>query len=342
MHRLNMLFPYLLLTAITGVVVATNISGRKQSVDAVAATMHVCEPCGIEVDPQLALIVVIDGKTKYFCNSGCRDAAQAKANDAVFSEAGPLVDVVCKMEVNAAWGIESTFNGKTYAFCTHRCRELFDLEPERFLLERCLVCETPLLGDEGFPATYLGTTYQLCSSEHHTEFKRDPAGFFMHTMWGIPSWLYYGSIAVVLVVSFGVFGWLSRRGTPAIRPSPGPNTPVRIDREGIRGEGERLVGSSTTNVRLNSDGSIALPVLIPTESKAFSVHPSFPIRAFLLMEGPKVVAMMSDPLGWGWNLFGTGRAAFRSQLPMLVGMIGFSVFSLWLLKQPMEMRTSAM
>ena len=35
-------------------------------------------------------------------------------------------------------------------------------------------------------------------------------------------------------------------------------------------------------------------------------------------------------------------AAFKSQVPMLVGMVLFSVFSLWLLKQPMEMRTSAM
>jgi hypothetical protein len=105
----------------------------------------------------------------------------------------------------------------------------------------------------------------------------------------------------------------------------------------------------------------------------------------LLMEGPKVIAMASDPFGWGWNvlgtaswvippmisldklwilqvflvlvghvyslwiaqktslrLFGTSGAAFRSQLPMLAAMIAFSVFSLWLLKQPMEMRTSAM
>ena len=103
------------------------------------------------------------------------------------------------------------------------------------------------------------------------------------------------------------------------------------------------------------------------------------------MEGPKIVSLVSDPFGWGWNIFGTlhwsmpplvslemlwivqillvlvghvyslwaaqrisirlfgdRRAAFRSQLPMLVGMICFSVFSLWLLKQPMEMRTSAM
>ena len=105
----------------------------------------------------------------------------------------------------------------------------------------------------------------------------------------------------------------------------------------------------------------------------------------LLMEGPKVLAMVSDPFGWNWNLlgtanwslpplisldrlwlvqvflvlvghvyslwvaqqtslrlFGSAKAAFRSQLPMLCGMICFSVFSLWLLKQPMEMRTSAM
>jgi hypothetical protein len=42
------------------------------------------------------------------------------------------------------------------------------------------------------------------------------------------------------------------------------------------------------------------------------------------------------------NIFADRKAAFRSQLPMLVGMICFSIFSLWLLKQPMEMRTSAM
>jgi polyferredoxin len=105
----------------------------------------------------------------------------------------------------------------------------------------------------------------------------------------------------------------------------------------------------------------------------------------LLMEGPKVFALISDPLGWGWNLFSTAGisippltsldvlwilqvilvgvghvyslwaaqkisrhifvndiAASRGQWPMLAAMIAFSIFSLWLLKQPMEMRTSAM
>ncbi len=102
-----------------------------------------------------------------------------------------------------------------------------------------------------------------------------------------------------------------------------------------------------------------------------------------LMEGPKVLALASDPFGWGWNLFGTARwtipplitleglwgiqilmvlvghvyslwissrttrrlipnrrAAFLSQLPMLAAMVLFSVFSLWLLRQPMEMRSA--
>ncbi len=102
-----------------------------------------------------------------------------------------------------------------------------------------------------------------------------------------------------------------------------------------------------------------------------------------LMEGPKVLALASDPMGRGWNLFGTagwtppplvtieglwwiqvfmvlvghvyslwicsrttrrrvperGRA-FVSQLPMLAAMVLFSVVSLWLLKQPMEMRSA--
>jgi hypothetical protein len=104
-----------------------------------------------------------------------------------------------------------------------------------------------------------------------------------------------------------------------------------------------------------------------------------------LIEGPKILALASDPFGWGWNLFGTAdwivpplitlgglwgiqvafviighvyglwissriterlipdrKAAFISQVPMLVAMVLFSFFSLWLLYQPMEMRVSGM
>jgi ferredoxin len=105
----------------------------------------------------------------------------------------------------------------------------------------------------------------------------------------------------------------------------------------------------------------------------------------LLMEGQRVVALMSDPFGWEWDLFGTAtwtlqplvslqtlwsiqvvlvvvghiyslwaarraaaslfpdtRSAVRSQVPMLAAMVMFSIMSMWLLKQPMEMRMSWM
>ena len=104
----------------------------------------------------------------------------------------------------------------------------------------------------------------------------------------------------------------------------------------------------------------------------------------LLMEGQKIIPLLSDPFGWGWNLFGLANASFaplvniktlwfiqvalvvvghvyslwiaqgvalrmfpkgrtlRSQIPMLIAMILFSLLSLWLLKQPMEMRSSGM
>lgn len=102
-------------------------------------------------------------------------------------------------------------------------------------------------------------------------------------------------------------------------------------------------------------------------------------------EGVRVVPMLSDPFGWGWDLFGTAAmrlppflslagvwnvqvacvvmghllslwmadraarqmfsttgAALRSQIPTLIVQVIFSGYSLWLLLQPMEMRTSAM
>jgi polyferredoxin len=101
------------------------------------------------------------------------------------------------------------------------------------------------------------------------------------------------------------------------------------------------------------------------------------------MESQKLVALISDPLGYGWNLFGTAQirpeallsletiwylqagliivghifgivishkhayrifdnrgAAIRSQIPMILLMVLFSVLSLWLIAQPMQMRTA--
>jgi hypothetical protein len=99
---------------------------------------------------------------------------------------------------------------------------------------------------------------------------------------------------------------------------------------------------------------------------------------YLLIQGQAMIAYVSDPFGWGWDLFGTAgyeirvgvvgaafvwysqvalivgghgaavylahlvslrllgspKLALRSQLPMLGLMIPYTVFSLWILTQP--------
>ena len=100
------------------------------------------------------------------------------------------------------------------------------------------------------------------------------------------------------------------------------------------------------------------------------------------MEGQHLIPLLSDPLGWGWDLFGTAkktydpflsveviwclqvicvvvghiygvvladryartlftnkRAIFLSLIPLLLTMILYSAFSMWLIMQPMDMRS---
>ena len=100
------------------------------------------------------------------------------------------------------------------------------------------------------------------------------------------------------------------------------------------------------------------------------------------MEGQNILPLLSDPLGWGWDLFGTAgkeygpllslkiiwwiqlvliivghvfgviiadriahhlfsekKDALRSLVPLIVTMIIFSAISVWLIAQPMEMRS---
>ena len=100
------------------------------------------------------------------------------------------------------------------------------------------------------------------------------------------------------------------------------------------------------------------------------------------IEGGALVPLLSDPFGWGWNLFGTASVyptallpiwavwlltvgfiltghvwslvaghrialqtyptaglALRSQLPIVAGMVAYSILSLWIVAQPMQMRT---
>ncbi len=130
-------------------------------------------------------------------------------------------DPVCRMEVNPAWGWSARYKGQIYHFCLQRCRDEFTRDPEKYIADRCIVCEYEKLPETcvdraAAPWTdYLGETYYFCGNAHLDRFKVDPGGYFMHTMWGTPEWMYYCSIALVLVVSFGLFEWIERRWASA-------------------------------------------------------------------------------------------------------------------------------
>ncbi len=131
------------------------------------------------------------------------------------TEDGVYIDPICKMEVNPAWGISYELDGHTWYFCSEHCRLDFASNPA----DRCSVCGKPVPDGEGVTATYMGDEHVLCSEEHRQEFKADPASFYMHTMWGIPPWLYYASIAVVLLASFLMF---ERKRSGPRPPAPRP------------------------------------------------------------------------------------------------------------------------
>ncbi len=269
MNRFGLFLPYLLL-ALIAVVVAISNWPRGGAEPPQAAVMRImCPPCGMELDPETAVSAEINGRTHYFCGSGCRNS-YVKEHEASAAVNAKRIDVVCNMEVNAVWGITSHHEGNVYYFCTRKCQELFDANPESYLAARCVVCAAPLADVETYTATYLGKPYELCSAEHRVKFKEDPAAYFMHSMWGIPTWLYYTSIAIVLVVSFGVFDWLSRRASVPLLLSSGSTGEAHRSRavahgvisgEQIRGEGERLLDHVMTKTGPGGGGSLALPIL---------------------------------------------------------------------------------
>ena len=138
---------------------------------------------------------------------GLLDVAQMPA-----ASTGAHVDPVCRMEVGQQ--IELRAAGRSFYFCAEYCREKFRESPREYLREACLVCRSEGLESAvaagRFEAVWQGKTYGFCSAEHREAFGSDPAGYFLHTMWGIPNWLYYSSIAFVLLVSFGVIEWSAK------------------------------------------------------------------------------------------------------------------------------------
>lgn len=181
-----------------------------------------CAGCGTSFNASTAVRSEVDGRVLLYCCDHCRQRredgqSELTLDPAMAARATGLVhiDPVCRMEVAAAWGVEARHLGHSYFFCTRECRERFAASPEKFLGDRCAVCNELNDPAAAITATYMGKTWRLCSEDHRQQFKADPASFFMHTMWGIPSWMYYLSIGTVLVVSFGLF---ERRGSDATKP----------------------------------------------------------------------------------------------------------------------------
>ena len=231
MGRLRIAFPYILFAGMAVLVLWSNIrGGRPTGVRAQDGEMsasvktekqdpNICPPCGMTVSDADDVSAKIDGVVQRFCSEGCRDRYLLNvSNDAPEHPSGVTAtgsegavsgdryfDPVCNMEVNPAWGFMHKHDGSAFYFCTKRCREAFAKEPSQFLGTRCLVCDEPVATEIAFPATYMDQTYFLCSEQHRADFKADPASCFLHRMWGIPDWLYYISIALLLIVSYLMF-----------------------------------------------------------------------------------------------------------------------------------------
>lgn len=133
---------------------------------------------------------------------------RASSSHVATASKGSFVDPVCQMQVGTSISLES--DGEQYFFCSERCQTMFEHDPDHYLSSVCLVCKsegtfTPLGDSSEFVSTWQATEYAFCTVEHREVFVNDPAGYFLHTMWGIPNWLYYSSIAFILILSFGMF-----------------------------------------------------------------------------------------------------------------------------------------
>ncbi len=135
-------------------------------------------------------------------------------------------DPICNMDV----GLQRTaeVDGVVYAFCSEKCRKTFVAHPEKYLRDHCPVCKADrgALVETGpaSPAfTWQGRTYRFCSAEHRDLFAKSPADYFIHSMWGIPSWLYGLSIGILLVLTFGLFEVLHRIARKRSFPPPRPD-----------------------------------------------------------------------------------------------------------------------
>ena len=106
---------------------------------------------------------------------------------------GPWIDPVCHMEVNPSWGWRASYKGKVYYFCVQAVpRQICRGNPQDFLGDRCMVCRKRVQrtsaesGQVSSARPTISAARNIVASS-----KADPAAHFMHTMWGIPPWMYF-------------------------------------------------------------------------------------------------------------------------------------------------------
>lgn len=147
------------------------------------------------------------------------DPTRAAADDGRASDRDP----VCGMDVGRELTV--VHENVRYSFCHERCRARFLEAPDIYVRENCPVClagagERVAVAAGAPEFHWQGRTWRFCTLAHRDEFGADPAGWFVHSMWGIPPWLYALSVALVLVLSFGLFEIVARvsRGKVETRP----------------------------------------------------------------------------------------------------------------------------
>ncbi len=239
MGRFMIAFPYLLFAFMIAIIIWSNVRdhqisafnysetiqtmasiGDGKAVVRQSADSSVCQNCGKDIVEDESNKDKAAGSTFRFCSTQCRVSyLKDRISRITDKKSSRIVDPVCGMDVNPSWGITFRYEGVTFHFCTEMCRNAFAADPLSHIAVRCMVCRNPVVASSALPATYLGEIYYLCSDDHRSEFKSDPARYFMHSMWGIPNWLYYISIALVLIVSFLMF-----EGASAYKKKPGSFT----------------------------------------------------------------------------------------------------------------------
>ncbi len=176
-----------------------------------------------------------------------------------------------------------------------------------------------------------------------------------------------------VAVSYDSFAWLGVYAFSGIKTFGLITAPVLLGAAFASAiwVGRRLAGVQTPLADLITQFSISLMPI------AFAYHVAH-YFSYLLIQGQRIIALISDPFGWGWNIIGTANYSpdisivdaelawavglcsivvghviavysshviasktfgslaetLRSQVPMMVLMVGYTVLSLWIIAQP--------